>query len=205
VSPDPGNLNAVLRITSSERVRMENLSIADGARNGIQGDDASVLVDIVGCEVTNTGRDGIQASSGSSVVRVTDSTVTGHGRSALAAFNADFLECVRCDLRTDAFNLLGVDSVLSAVGSSILGYTVVEEFSELVLRDGSSLDGDLACQLGGDAWCGDASVDVTGTASCGHCATLAPAAAASVIRRATTRCLAPVHGGGCLAPVWGAR
>lgn len=271
VSPDPRSLNAVLRITSSERVRVENLSIADGARNGIQVDHSSVLVDIVGCEITDTGRDGIQASLGATSVRVTDSTVTDHGRSALAAFNADFLECVRCDLRTDAFtvlsvvgsrvivtdstveggifavnaaeggalvalnnstvvsdawsmgaqagevlvsagttfegsmlafnqglitlngavqtanaqgfNVVEVDSMLSAVGSSIRGFTLVKELSGLALRDGSSLNGDLVCELAGDAWCADASVDVTGTASCEHCATPAPAAAASVIRR----------------------
>jgi len=271
VSPDTRSLNAVLRITSSERVRVENLSIADGARNGVQVDDSSFLVDVVGCEITDTARDGVQASSGSSVVRVTDSTVTGHGRSALAAFNADFLQCVRCDLRTDAFtilsivgsrvvvtdstveagqfalnaaeggalievnnstvvsdawsmgaqagevlvnpgttfegsmlalnqglitlngavqtanvqgfNVVDVDSMLSAAGSSILGFTLVKELSGLALRDGSSLDGDLVCELAADAWCGDPSTGVTGTASCDHCATLAPAAAASVIGR----------------------
>ena len=81
------------------------------------------------------------------------------------------------------FNVVEVDSMLSAVGSSILGYTLVKEFAGLALRDGSSLDGDLVCELAGDAWCSDASADVTGTASCGHCTTPAPAAAASVVRR----------------------
>lgn len=52
----------------------------------------------------------------------------------------------------------------------------------LTLRDGSVLDGDLVCPLAGDAYCDDATVQVTGNAVCEHCSTpAAPLSAAAVI------------------------
>lgn len=265
----PANVShAVLRISGAERVRVENLSIADGVRNGIQVEDTSQAVDVVGCEITGMARDGLQATFDSTLVRIEDSTLTGHARAALSAFGADLVECVRCvldgdeegvlsvgssrvvvtdstvdsgqfaviaaeggalvsgtdstfrsaawafgaqagrvglsggafegsvlaqaqglvtlngashDANLQGFNVIDSHSAVRAVGSTLQGFTIVEDFSEVVLRDGSALDGDLVCQLGGDGWCADPVADVTGSANCGQCTTpaAAPATAAS--------------------------
>lgn len=280
VSPSPDFPNAVLRIVASERVRVENLSIADGFRNGIQINENSTQVTIDGCEVTGTGRDGIQATGDSSPIAILDTIVTDHVRSAVAGFDADFVECVRCTLDGDSFGLLSVvgarlivrdstvaggsfaalagdggatisitDTVLasdvwgpaavdtgqvfvaggsysgsllaerngflglsgtthtanargfnflgtsasaSVSASTVLGFTIVEDFAAFTLRDGSTLDGDLICPLAGDAYCDDAAVQVTGGSSCEHCVAALAAPAIGKRTRSTTRPTAPI-------------
>ena len=70
---------------------------------------------------------------------------------------------------TGTFNLIGGDSSIRVgSGSTLQGLTLVSEFSNFVLRDGSTLNGSLICSLGGDASC-DVSSNVTGSSNCGQC------------------------------------
>ncbi len=68
-----------------------------------------------------------------------------------------------------ALNLIGGDSSVHAFGGSTLqGLTLVMDFSNFVLREGSTLDGFLSCGAGGDAFCETPATDVTGS-NCSQC------------------------------------
>jgi len=67
------------------------------------------------------------------------------------------------------FNLLATSSTLRALDSTLQGLTVVSDFSTLVARNGSVVEGSLDCAAGGDAFCVDPTTDVLGTSNCGQC------------------------------------
>lgn len=70
---------------------------------------------------------------------------------------------------TGAFNLLAFDSSLRALSSTIQGLTVVTDFSTLVARNGSRIEGSLTCEAGGEAYCPNPATDVAVTSDCGQC------------------------------------
>ncbi len=67
------------------------------------------------------------------------------------------------------FNLIAGDSYFRAFGSTLEGLILVSDFSTLVVRNGSTVEGSLACQAGGDAYCPSPATDVTGTSDCSQC------------------------------------
>jgi alpha-tubulin suppressor-like RCC1 family protein len=59
-------------------------------------------------------------------------------------------------------------AALHALGTRLEGNATVDEFGELTLKGGSTLEGDLTAAYGGDAYCEDSGL-VTGTANAEHC------------------------------------
>jgi hypothetical protein len=67
------------------------------------------------------------------------------------------------------FNFFDDDCYVSlSAGSRLLGFQIINHFTRMVIEDTSVVDGDLGCDSGGDAWCPDASINVTG-GTCGQC------------------------------------
>lgn len=70
---------------------------------------------------------------------------------------------------TGVFNILATASTLRLLGSTLRGLTLVTDFSTLVVRNESIVEGSLACEAGGDAFCRTPAADVTGTSYCSQC------------------------------------
>ena len=73
--------------------------------------------------------------------------------------------------QTGPLILVNGNSSLRALGGSVLDVTLfalVDDFSNFVLREGSTLSSDLLCSSGGDAFC-DVPADVSGVSTCGLC------------------------------------
>lgn len=69
-----------------------------------------------------------------------------------------------------SFNSLELDSTLQMDGdSTLVGPTFLNRFATTVITDTSTLDGDLHCASGSDAYCDDPLTQVTGVSSCGLC------------------------------------
>lgn len=68
------------------------------------------------------------------------------------------------------FNFVDLSSILSLEGaSSLTGDLIVEDFSKALVKDGSTLAGNLTCSSAGDAFCEDSGLisgSISGCASC---------------------------------------
>lgn len=135
------------------------------------------------------GRIAISSSAAASETEVKDSTVEGMIISELNSLL--ILDGVSQTSNSDQ-NYVLVDATLKSLGmTSLMGPTTVEEFSKVLLRDGSMHDGDLTCSSASDAFCDDPA-DVNGTVTgCASCvqslATRAQAGEGSPRSSASTR------------------
>jgi hypothetical protein len=106
------------------------------------------------------GRIAVSSSEAASETVVNDSTLQGKIVSELNSLL--ILDGVSQINNPDQNHVL-LDATLKTQGTtSLMGPTTVEEFSRVLLRDGSTHDGDLTCSSVSDAFC-DEPADVNGT------------------------------------------
>jgi hypothetical protein len=101
--------DAVVYISDVQHVRLEGLSIGDGARQGVMIRGAD-YVQIADCEIFDNGRDGLQVDADSSVV-IMNTTFTGNARSGIASFGGESLDCTDCEISGSRFGLLLINGV----------------------------------------------------------------------------------------------
>ena len=144
VGPSPLSGDAVVRIEGARAVRIENLSVTSGARDGISA-IGSFHVEITNCRLLNNLNNGIFAFDDSSL-SITDTVISGSNR-GLSVFTADLLTCRRCTIATNA------SGVVAARGSlvSILESTISARHGVFSQEGGAVFLGDStleAVQLG---------------------------------------------------------
>jgi hypothetical protein len=107
----PGTLPAdgVLRIVGTRAVRIENLALLGGARNGLAVVQ-SLGVTVINCRISDNARIGVTAS-GTSFVDMADTAVHDNLAGGLAAFDSSVIGCRRCTIS-------GGDNVALATRSS---------------------------------------------------------------------------------------
>lgn len=120
----PGVLPAdgVLRIVGARAVRIENLGVTGGARNGL-AIVQSLGVTVVNCRISDNARIGL-AASGASFVDMADTVLRDNLAGGLAAFDSTVIGCARCTISGGANVALATrSSVIEIEDSTLSGAT----------------------------------------------------------------------------------
>ncbi len=141
----------------------------------VRGNGGAGALAVVGGQLTLI--DTIVLANGLGLISLTGGTITVSGGSidgSIFALSDGNIELGGFGLDPVAhsapFNLISGDSSLRVSSSSTLaGFFAVADFSNLALRDGSTITGTLNCDGGGDAFCDTPLTQIIGFSNCGQC------------------------------------
>lgn len=135
--------NAVVRIEGAHQIRLERLSIADGARNGVEV-LGSQAITVEGCVIRDHGRDGLQVVD-NSFATVTGTEIRDNARAGVTGWDTGLLSCTGCVVTGNRLAVISVyasglgfeASTLDATQSGVLA----ANGGQVLLRAGTTVAG----------------------------------------------------------------